>query len=83
MPCISISTDRPPGDEKAPASAGAFLSVWRSRAGAVPASVFEVSTRSYQWKLSPQAHEPVALGLSIVNPCFSMVSTKSIVAPLR
>jgi hypothetical protein len=36
-----------------------------------------------QWKLSPHAHEPVALGLSIVKPCFSIVSTKSIVAPLR
>jgi len=23
-----------------------------------------------QWKLSPQAHEPVALGLSMVKPCF-------------
>ncbi len=30
---------------------------------------------------SPQAQEPVAFGLSIVKPCFSMVSTKSIVAP--
>ena len=30
---------------------------------------------------SPQAHEPVALGLSMVKPCFSMVSTKSIDAP--
>ena len=38
---------------------------------------------SAQWKLSPQAQEPVALGLSIVKPCFSMVSTKSIIAPLR
>ena len=36
-----------------------------------------------QWKLSPQAQEPVALGLSMVKPCFSMESTKSIVAPLR
>jgi hypothetical protein len=36
-----------------------------------------------QWKLSPQAHEPVALGLSMVKPCFSMVSTKSMVAPIR
>ena len=33
---------------------------------------------SDQWKESPQAHEPVAFGLSIVKPCFSMVSTKSI-----
>ena len=30
---------------------------------------------------SPQAHEPVALGLSMVKPCFSMVSTKSMDAP--
>lgn len=30
---------------------------------------------------SPQAQEPVAFGLSIVKPCFSMVSTKSIEAP--
>ena len=30
---------------------------------------------------SPHAHDPVALGLSMVKPCFSMVSTKSIVAP--
>ncbi len=36
-----------------------------------------------QWKLSPQAQEPPALGLSMVKPCFSMVSTKSIIAPLR
>ena len=36
-----------------------------------------------QWNESPQAQEPPALGLSIVNPCFSMVSTKSMVAPLR
>jgi hypothetical protein len=36
-----------------------------------------------QWNESPQAQEPVALGLSIVKPCFSMVSTKSMTAPLR
>ena len=36
-----------------------------------------------QLKLSPQAHELPALGLSIVKPCFSMVSAKSIVAPRR
>ena len=36
-----------------------------------------------QWNESPQAQEPVALGLSIVKPCFSMLSTKSIIAPLR
>ena len=33
--------------------------------------------------VSPQAQEPPAFGLSIVKPCFSMVSTKSIVAPPR
>ncbi len=32
---------------------------------------------------SPQAQEPPALGLSIVKPCFSMVSRKSITAPCR
>src|SRR5262249_17262641 len=36
-----------------------------------------------QWKESPQAQEPVALGLSMVKPCFSIVSTKSMVAPVR
>ncbi len=36
---------------------------------------------SVQLNESPQAQEPVAFGLSIVKPCFSMVSTKSIVAP--
>ena len=36
-----------------------------------------------QLKLSPQAQELVALGLSMVKPCLSMVSAKSIVAPSR
>ncbi len=36
-----------------------------------------------QWKESPQAQDPVAFGLPIVKPCFSMVSTKSIVHPPR
>ena len=36
-----------------------------------------------QWNESPQAQDPVALGLSIVKPCFSIVSTKSMVAPVR
>jgi hypothetical protein len=36
-----------------------------------------------QWKESPQAQEPEAFGLSIVKPCFSMVSTKSMEAPPR
>ena len=36
-----------------------------------------------QLKLSPQAQELPALGLSMVKPCFSMVSAKSIVAPSR
>ena len=37
--------------------------------------------RQRQLNESPQAHEPVAFGLSMVKPCFSMVSTKSMVAP--
>lgn len=32
---------------------------------------------------SPQAQEPVAFGLSMVKPCCSMVSAKSIFAPIR
>ena len=42
-----------------------------------------VPLRGYRGQLneSPQAHEPVALGLSMVKPCFSMVSTKSMDAP--
>ena len=42
-----------------------------------------LSTRVRQLKLSPQAHELPALGLSMVKPCFSMLSAKSIVAPSR
>ena len=42
-----------------------------------------VAARLDQWKESPQAQEPVAFGLSIVKPCFSIESTKSICAPLR
>jgi hypothetical protein len=36
--------------------------------------------RTDQWNESPQAQEPDALGFSIVKPCFSIVSTKSLVA---
>ena len=36
-----------------------------------------------QWNESPQAQEPVAFGLSIVKPCFSIESMKSMFAPLR
>ena len=36
-----------------------------------------------QPKLSPQAQELPALGLSMVKPCFSIVSAKSTVAPPR
>ena len=42
-----------------------------------------LSQRLRQLKLSPQAQELPALGLSMVKPCFSMVSAKSIVAPSR
>ena len=49
--------------------------------GPVPAA--GPSRRCDQLKLSPQAHELPALGLSMVKPCFSMVSAKSIVAPSR
>ena len=49
----------------------------RDRAGARVCGVCR------QWKESPQAQDPVAFGLSMVKPCFSIVSTKSIVAPPR
>ncbi len=39
--------------------------------------------QAVQWNESPQAQEFCALGLSIVKPCFSMVSTKSMTAPSR
>ena len=41
------------------------------------------SLRSAQLNESPQAQELPALGLSMVKPCFSMVSAKSIDAPPR
>lgn len=41
------------------------------------------SERSAQLKESPQAQELPAFGLSIVKPCFSIVSAKSIDAPSR
>jgi hypothetical protein len=37
----------------------------------------------YPQKLLPQAQPPLALGLSIVKPCCSIVSVKSMVAPPR
>ena len=49
----------------------------------VTAMRIEGGPRPDQWKESPQAQEPVAFGLSIVKPCFSIVSTKSMVAPIR
>ncbi|BDA65370.1 hypothetical protein MANAM107_22040 [Actinomyces capricornis] len=42
-----------------------------------------VSRGAGQLKDSPQAQVPAALGLSMVKPCFSMVSAKSMVAPER
>jgi len=43
----------------------------------------DVTAERDQLKLSPHAQELPALGLSMVKPCFSMVSEKSIVAPSR
>ena len=42
-----------------------------------------IASETTQWNESPQAQEPVATGLSMVNPCFSIVSTKLMVAPPR
>ena len=58
----------------------------RTPRGPVPGGTGPLGGRrrsSGQLKLSPQAQELPALGLSMVKPCFSMVSAKSIVAPSR
>ena len=73
--CTSTWTDWP-------AQAASSSSLRRSLRSFRPACVGSERPGA-QWNESPQAHEPVALGLSIVKPCFSMVSTKSIIAPLR
>ena len=46
-----------------------------------PAGARQVQLRSVEAVAA--GHEPPRLGLSMVKPCFSMVSTKSIVAPIR
>src|SRR5699024_2130200 len=58
--------------EAAPSCSSTVLQQYRS-----------VAVPQRQWKESPQAQEPEAAGLSIVKPCFSIVSTKSMVAPYR
>src|SRR5262249_51499339 len=50
---------------------------------AMPSPRGRLSAGRDQWNESPQAQDPVALGLSMVKPCFSIVSTKSMVAPAR
>ncbi len=42
-----------------------------------------LETAGDQWKESPHAQLPEAFGLSIVKPCFWIVSSKSMVAPSR
>src|SRR5690606_25472851 len=46
-------------------------------------SVREAGRPGGQWKESPQAQEPWALGLSMVKPWAWIRSAKSIVAPVR
>lgn len=53
------------------------------RAPRAPASGGPEAAAADQWKESPQAQEPTALGLSMVKPCFEMVSSKSMDAPMR
>lgn len=59
-------------------SAPWLRSLWK-RSGGAPTC----GESSAQWNESPQAQEPPALGLSMVKPCFEMVSSKSMLAPLR
>jgi len=78
-PVMIIDTARQPIPYPAP------YAEWRVALGKRGFPAAQPATRQglAQWKESPQAQEPVALGLSIVKPCFSIVSTKSMVAPLR
>src|SRR5690625_4934046 len=70
---LQDAQERPAGDVVHPGGP------WVVPAGPTPAR----RTSEGQWKESPQAHEPPAFGLSIVKPCFSIVSAKSMVAPAR
>lgn len=54
---------------------------WGATVSVAPHS--RVGLTGDQWKLSPHAQLPCAFGLSMVKPCFWMVSSKSIVAPSR
>jgi len=87
MPSISIWTDPPLSAQAVPER---WDRRWPARSRPPSDRVGRGSRAEWtagwieaQWNESPQAQDPVALGLSIVKPCFSMVSTKSIVAPLR
>ena len=81
-PLTAICTGRtyPAGRSRAdPRDAERARAGWHGPSRAIRSS----RPPSGQLKLSPQAQELPALGLSIVKPCFSMVSAKSIVAPSR
>ncbi len=80
-PVTAMRTGRHP-TRAAPRVARRAESACGENAGRGP-SADAPEPRAAQWKLSPQAQLPLALGLSIVKPCFSMVSAKSIVAPSR
>ncbi|GIF11802.1 hypothetical protein Ate01nite_18340 [Actinoplanes teichomyceticus] len=55
----------------------------RSRAAGRPADGTACEKLPDQWNESPQAQEFCAFGLSMVKPCASIRSAKSIVAPAR
>lgn len=66
-----------PGNDEKDRLIGRSFSLWNCLVVTLP------RPSGAQWKLSPQAQLPCALGLSIVKPCFWMLSSKSIVAPSR
>ena len=72
-----------PSRPGAAATAGTTMTPVTARRSTKLGSAGSFPAAACQWNESPQAQDPVAFGLSMVKPCFSIVSTKSMVAPPR
>ena len=79
MKRAQVTPSRPAGA----ATAGTTLTAFTARRSTKEGSAGPFPAAAPQWNESPQAQDPVAFGLSMVKPCFSIVSTKSMVAPPR
>ena len=79
---LSFSSRHPASAHGAAKTSCGHLNAKNHPAGSVSDGV-AYHAAAAQWKESPQAQEPPALGLSIVKPCFSIVSRKSMLAPPR